>query len=196
VNGSGAVALHYPINLPADYDMAIIRERIRTRGHALDDRKGLMLKAYCLREVGVDESRVNQYAPFYLWDSAAAAADFLWGGAGFGGIVDDFGRPTVLTWLPAAIAPGPAAKVEVSNAVLIRQPIPPGADVIEVARALRERVHSRSRDSRVHFALGAIDPTTWESVEFTTVAGAGYDQGSAPDRVDFTVVHVSQPTVH
>lgn len=106
MNGSGAVALHYPINLPADYDMAIIRERIRTRGHALDDRKGLVLKAYCLREVGVDDSRINQYAPFYLWDSAAAAADFLWGGAGFGGIVDDFGRPTVLPGYRPPSPPG------------------------------------------------------------------------------------------
>ncbi len=25
---------HYPINLPTDYDMGIIRERVRTRGSA------------------------------------------------------------------------------------------------------------------------------------------------------------------
>jgi hypothetical protein len=56
--------MHCPIALPADYDMAVIRERVGTRGSALDDRKGLRRKAYCVRERGIGGSPVNQYAPF------------------------------------------------------------------------------------------------------------------------------------
>jgi hypothetical protein len=59
-------AMQYEITLPADYDMEIIRERVATRGAALDDFAGLGLKAYLIRERGVDGSPVNQYAPFYL----------------------------------------------------------------------------------------------------------------------------------
>lgn len=59
-------AMQYDIALPAGYDMTIIRERVATRGHALDDRAGLGLKAYLIRERGVAGSPVNQYAPFYL----------------------------------------------------------------------------------------------------------------------------------
>ena len=69
---------HYPINLPTDYDMGIIRERVRTRGSALDDREGLVMKAYCVREAGVDGATGNQYAPFYLWADTAAAGQFHW----------------------------------------------------------------------------------------------------------------------
>ncbi len=63
---AGQMLMQYPIGLPADYDMNVIRERVRTRGSALDDRAGLNLKAYCVRERAVDGSSVNAYAPFYL----------------------------------------------------------------------------------------------------------------------------------
>jgi hypothetical protein len=64
-------AMRYAITLPSDYDMNIIRHRVATRGHLLDTFHGLGLKAYFIRERGVDGSPVNQYAPFYLWASIA-----------------------------------------------------------------------------------------------------------------------------
>lgn len=91
-------AMQYEITLPADYDMGIIRDRVATRGHALDDRGGLGLKTYLIRERGVAGSPVNQYAPFYLWHDVGAMKDFLMGGGGFQGIVRDFGRPPVRHW--------------------------------------------------------------------------------------------------
>lgn len=92
------LAMQYSLTLPADYDMGIIRERVRRNGHALDDRAGLALKAYLIRVRGVDGSQVSQYAPFYLWNSPAAMTQFLIGGGGFQNIVRDFGRPPVSQW--------------------------------------------------------------------------------------------------
>jgi hypothetical protein len=88
--------------------MKIIRERVATRGAALDDFPGLGLKAYLIRERGVDGSPVNQYAPFYLWQSPAGMNRFLWGGEGFHGIVRDFGRPAVRHWTGVALEHGPS----------------------------------------------------------------------------------------
>jgi hypothetical protein len=184
--------MQYPIALPADYDMQIIRTRVRTRGGALDDRKGLAYKAYCIREAGVDGSRVNQYAPFYLWADSTAAAEFLWGAQGFDGIVRDFGRPRVQAWVPAALATGGREPSEVTHAVLRTEVIDRDADLVAAADALKARVEARAEHPGVHVALAGIDPTTWQAIEFTTVAGL--DDATAPADVTlFTVLHISQP---
>ena len=188
----GQLLAHYPIALPTDYDMEIIRARVRTRGRALDDRKGLACKAYCIREAGVDASPVNQYAPFYLWSDSTAAADFLWGGQGFDGIVSDFGRPRVLTWVPAAIAAGAIDKSDVTHALMHTAEIDRDADLIAAADALKARVEARGEQPGVHLAFGGIDPTTWQTVEFTTVFGLE-DASTHPDATVFSVLHISQP---
>jgi hypothetical protein len=184
---------HYPIDLPSDYDMGIIRDRVRTRGHALDDRAGLWFKAYCVREVGVAGATANQYAPFYVWHDAGAAAEFLWGGGGFAGIVRDFARPQVDSWLPVAVAAGETPHPAVAVAQLRRVPLPRGDDLTAQAQRLRERVEASARTPGVHLACAGIDPTRWEAVEFTTCAS-----GRAPSPEDevttYAVLHVSQPT--
>ena len=100
-------AMRYEIALPADYDMGIIRSRVATRGSRTDAFGGLGLKAYCIREKGVRGSAVNQYAPFYLWATAAGMNDFLFG-PGFAGLSNDFGRPAVRHWVGLAYVQGVA----------------------------------------------------------------------------------------
>lgn len=90
-------AMQYALTLPADYEMDVIRARVARIGHVLDDWEGLGLKAYLMRERGVNGSPVNQYAPFYLWNTVEGMNTFLWGGA-FQGLSDDFGRPSVRQW--------------------------------------------------------------------------------------------------
>lgn len=187
---AGQLLMQYPIALPADYDMAIIRERVRARGAALDDRAGLNVKAYCIRERGVDGSDVNAYAPFYLWDDAGAAAEFLWGGAGFDGIVRDFGRPTVHTWVPTAADAGPVAAADVTHAVLRSEALEPEVDLVTAARDLNERAAAHAEHRQTHRAVAGIDPRTWHSVEFRTVAGTPDEAG---DTV-LTVLHISEPS--
>jgi uncharacterized protein DUF4865 len=180
----GQLLMQYPIALPADYDMQIIKTRVRTRGSALDDREGLGLKAYCIRE-----GAVNEYAPFYLWTDSGAAAEFLWGaGPGFDGIVRDFGRPVVHTWVPAAIGVGGRDRSEVAHAWRRTETIDPAADLAEVAAALRDRVAERAARAETHVAVAGIDPRTWSTVEFTTLAG-----DPPPGVISYTVPHISQP---
>jgi hypothetical protein len=105
---SGVDACQYEITLPADYAMRVIRDRVARFGHLLDDRAGLALKAYLIRERGVAGSPVHQYAPFHLWNDSGAMAAFPAGG-GFQNIVRDFGRPPVRHWTGIATRTGPSA---------------------------------------------------------------------------------------
>lgn len=182
--------MQYPITLPADYDMGTIRERVRTRGSALDDRGGLTCKVYGIREVGTSESRVNQYAPFYLWHDVTAAADFLWRGQGFDGIVRDFARPTVHTWLPCSRSLGAAPATSVVQAVVQTTSIDPDVDLRDEAQRLTDRVARRGAEPHVHLAAAGIDPAAWRSVEITTINAT---DPSLPGAV-YTVLHISQPS--
>ncbi|WP_343728269.1 DUF4865 family protein [Duganella sp.] len=88
------IAMQYSFVLPADYDMAVIRERIATKGPLLDSLPGLVFKAYLYAD-GTEHA----YAPFYLWRDEEAMHGFL-NGPAFAGVARAFGWPSVKTWTP------------------------------------------------------------------------------------------------
>lgn len=181
-------AMHYEITLPADYDMGIIRDRVATRGHLLDDFPGLGLKAYLMRERGSDDSPVNQYAPFYLWSDPQGMNSFLWG-PGFQGLVDDFGRPAVQHWTGVAYEEGSAAEATPTTAVRRRQRIPGRMPLPAlVDESVRETARLAGQDGAVCAAL-AVDPRHWEFVYFSLWA---HDAPRAHGDV-YRVLHVSAP---
>jgi Domain of unknown function (DUF4865) len=160
-------AMQYEITLPADYDMGIIRHRVATKGSLLDGFAGLGLKAYLVRERGTDGSAVNEYAPFYLWDAVDGMGRFLWGGGGFAGIVDSFGRPTVRHWTGVAHEPGPEWAATPRVATRATEALAPEEEPrAAVDRALAE-LRERARTDGVHSTALAVDPHHWELVHFT-----------------------------
>lgn len=181
-------AMQYEITLPADYDMAIIRHRVATKGAMTDDFEGLGLKAYGIRERGVGGSPVNQYAPFYLWASGEGMNRFLWG-AGFGGLSRDFGRPIVRQWTGLAFERGPASDAAPGFATRRIEPIAPDSDATENIEAALVETRERARATTVHSTALAIDTHAWELVHFTLGAGpAPGDGGTA-----YEVLHLSSP---
>jgi hypothetical protein len=188
-------SMQYELTLPADYDMGIIRSRVAERGSRTDDFAGLRFKAYLVRERGVENSPVNQYAPFYLWDDTAAMGSFLWGGRGFGGIVSDFGRPTVQTWTGVGVLAGTGDRASEGAAPVFAtryiRPLGDGIDPTDAVPGLLEQLAFRASVRGVHTAMMAIDPRTWEVIEFTLWTDA------APLHVPgvrYSVLHLSQPT--
>ncbi|MFC8126527.1 DUF4865 family protein [Streptomyces sp. NPDC057302] len=183
-------AMQYEITLPADYDMAVIRHRVATKGHLLDDYPGLGAKAYLIRERGVDDSPVNQYAPFYLWNTPEGMNSFLWG-PGFQGIVDDFGRPEVQHWTGLAFAEGTASGAPARSAVRRRIPIPAGARLGTFATELADETAQLAGRGGAVYAAAAIDPRTWEALLFS----AWDHESDAPkgEGEVFQILHVSAP---
>ena len=177
-------AMHYEITLPADYDMDVIRTRVATRGSALDAFPGLGLKAYCVRERGVDGSPVNQYAPFYLWRTAEGMNSFLWG-PGFRGLSNDFGRPTVQHWSGLAFERGPAEAPTAATKRTWR--LPAFADPTEAIDEALDELERLKDDPALHSTALAIDPRHWELVHFSLWS-------TAPEaEVRFQVLHLSRP---
>ncbi|MCD9141174.1 DUF4865 family protein [Streptomyces albireticuli] len=187
-------AMQYEITLPADYDMGIIRDRVATRGHLLDDLPGLGLKAYVIRERGVDGSPVNQYAPVYLWRDTDAMSHFLVGGGGFQGIIGDFGRPAVQHWTGLATLAGPARGRTPAAASRRLTPIPPGAEPGDLAALIQEEtrlLRGLAAREGVHTAALAVDPRHWQLMRLTLWERTAPRDEDATER--YEVLHLSAP---
>ncbi|MEU0432880.1 DUF4865 family protein [Streptomyces sp. NPDC006290] len=181
-------AMQYELTFPAAYDMAVIRDRVARVGHRLDAWHGLGIKAYLMRERGVDGSPVNQYAPFYLWHTAEGMNSFLWGGA-FQGLVNDFGRPVVQHWTGPAYEEGGAAGSPAKVAVRRRRAV---AEGVELSEAMEEAVREAGRLAALDGAVcagAAVDPRHWEVVHFSLW---DHDSPKATGEV-FQVLHMSEP---
>jgi hypothetical protein len=170
--------------------MNIIRHRVATRAAALDDFPGLGIKAYSIRERGVDGSPVNQSAPFYLWADADGMGRFLWSGGEFGAIIDSFGRPTVRHWTGVTFQPGPAQAATPRAATRHTEAIPTEADPADaVARAVAELKQRAAAAVGVHSTALAVAPYHWHMVHFTL------REGNAPNGPGkhYQVLHLSKP---
>ncbi|MFJ4201105.1 DUF4865 family protein [Streptomyces sviceus] len=181
-------AMQYELTVPADYDMDVIRARVARIGHLLDDWEGLGLKTYLMRERGVNGSPVNQYAPFYLWNTMEGMNTFLWGGA-FQGLSNDFGRPSVRQWTGLSYEEGGAVGDPARWAVRRRQQVPEGVELAEVmADAVGESERLAGEDGAVCAAV-AVDTARWELVHFSLWT----HQSPKADGEMFEVLHVSAP---
>lgn len=152
------LAMNYQLSLPADYDVDSIRRRIPAIGKRFDAVPGLGLKAFLLREQGVEGSPVNQYAPFYLWTDAAAATSFLLNGGGFAGVVKRYGRPTVQTWLGGTYLRGRAYDLTVTHAVRLLSRVPSDSDPAETAATAQEAFGADSATQPAFGRLGHRPP--------------------------------------
>jgi hypothetical protein len=182
-------AMQYDITLPADYDLDIIRHRVATRGTGTDAFPGLALKAYTVREKGVDGSPVNQYAPFYLWAEPAGMKEFLFG-PGFAGLVADFGRPPVRHWTGVALRPGPDRDgVALSAGRRITRMDP----AVPLSTTMTDAVHQLddlAATAGVHTAAVVVDLASWELLHFTLWAQPVAPEGPGER---YRVLHTSTP---
>lgn len=190
-------ASQYELTLPADHDMRIIRRRVADTAYLLDDRVGLGLKAYLIRERG-EGSPVNQYAPLYLWNDTGAMARFLLGGGGFERVIRSFGRPGVHHWTGVAAVAGPARAATPRAASRLVSPLPAGPDPDDTGLDLVARVERETGDlSRfarrdgVHTAALAVDPYHWRLVRLVLWERAVPSDEEATER--YEVLHLSAP---
>ncbi|GGJ31198.1 DUF4865 family protein [Deinococcus roseus] len=180
--------MHYDIHLPGDHNMETIRERVRTRGHALDQLPGLTFKAYLLRESGKAGSTVNSYSPFYLWHSEHAMREFLLG-PGFAGLSQDFGRPSVEHWMEMQFQKGKVFGKSPVWATLLRIPIAAGKDLSEAIHEAENQLNALQDHPALHCAVSGLDLRTWEQVLFALWTTDPSEQMG----IHFQVLHLSCP---
>jgi hypothetical protein len=167
----GLSVMNYQLTLPRNWDMDALRARIPQIGQRFDGLPGLGIKAFLFRRQGEHGSPVNQYAPFYLWTDPDAAAQFLWGGGGFDGVVDAYGRPAVQTWTATAFVFGPAASGTPNWAVRHVERIRDHVSLESLVSESSAKLVEESQRPGIHSSTFGIDPRTWESVTFTLTTG-------------------------
>lgn len=181
------IAMQYSFVLPADYDMAIVRERIAVKGKLLDDLPGLAFKAYLHAQRG--ESAENLYAPFYLWHSADAMHDFL-NGPGFAGVAQAFGWPSVQTWTPwhASVSDQVRQARYASRSVAA---IAPYSDLAQ-SRLQEEQWAAAALERGALAVVVGFEPVTWSIVRLSLWRDA---PAAAPqaDEQRYRIGHLSAP---
>ncbi len=63
------LAMQYSFTLPADYDMAIIQDRITRFGHLLDNAPQLLIKAYLYAQIVAFDPGFWQLVRLDLWQT-------------------------------------------------------------------------------------------------------------------------------
>ena len=183
------IILNYQLSLPHTFDMKSLRERIPGIGTRFDNLAGIAAKAFLVREKDANGSPLNQYAPFYLFTTDAAAASFLWEGEEFTGVVSAYGRPLVLTWIGGGYVRGPAVAEVPTWAVRTVSRLPVDAAPAATAAAAKDRLVQRASEAGLHSAAFGIDTRTWELVTFTMHT----DKPALGDGELYEVVHLSAP---
>ena len=180
-------AMQYRITLPADYDMRIIRERVRVNGHLMDGFVGLEFKAYLILDRTKGAFR-NAYAPFYVWRDTNGMRSFCWGEPGYSSIVRDFGRHPIQDWTVHGLVHGPATHASARSLSIETVSLP-----VEVApsECIEEFAVGflRSSDDDTVARVVAVDVTSWNLIR-VELSVKEADQVSM-NRTTYEVLHVS-----
>ncbi len=189
------IAMQYNFTLPADYDMDIVRQRIASKGHMLDNFPGLAFKAYlhASKGSGPTSSSHNVYAPFYLWHDNEGMNNFICG-AGFQAVSQAFGWPAVQQWsvwhshIDAQARSATFATRQISQIVAY-------TDLGTLREHETAAAKNISQQAGVLATLVAFDPHAWTLVRFTLWrdATAAQATGMPADVQAYEVGHVSAP---
>lgn len=93
------IATQYKIILPSDYDMSIIKERVRNNGYKTNGFEDLKFKLYLITEKGQNNNLQNSYCPLYLWKDSNGLNKFLFDGF-YDNIITSFGWQNIDIGVP------------------------------------------------------------------------------------------------
>jgi Domain of unknown function (DUF4865) len=153
------IIAHYAHRLPADYDLQIIRDRAKRRGHLFDGVPELYFKGFLLRERGQFGAITSEYSSLYLWRKDEGLRDFLANGR-FKSVTDSFGRPQIETRVVLD-----ALKGEAKDARFVykqEQDIPLDADLTSTFAAEIARNREAAKEAGVVASAVGVDTQNWK----------------------------------
>jgi hypothetical protein len=179
--------VQYAHRLPADYDIQIMRDRAKARGHLFDAIPDLYFKSFLLRERGRFGANQTEYGALYLWRKDGGFRDFLVDGR-TGSITDTFGRPVIESRfaLDALKGEGRDARFLYKQ----EQDIAPDADLTSAFAEEIARNREAAKQAGVVVAVVGADVQSWKftRVLLSEKAPTGHEQGTA-----YQVLYLAQP---
>jgi hypothetical protein len=181
------IIAHYGHRLPADYDIAIIRDRVKQRGSLFDDVPELYFKGFLLRERGRHGAIANDYSSLYLWRTDQGFRDFLAGGR-FKSVTDSFGRPQIQTRIALDARKG--AGREARFLYKDEQDIALDADLTTAFAAEIERNREIAKQPGVVAAAVGVDAQNWK---LTRVLVSEREPSGAVGEEAYQVLYLARP---
>ncbi|MBO1856550.1 DUF4865 family protein [Burkholderia cenocepacia] len=178
---------YYVHRLPADYDLDIIRDRVRERGRLWDDTPDLLFKGFLLREAGRHGATENGYASFYLWRNEQAFARFVTDGR-YRVVTDSFGRAPIDTQIALDARKGSASTGRFARLETIEIPADADLDAV-LAREIARNREAAARQGVVAAAV-SLDPLRWRLTR-ALVTEHEPDDGGADTM--YQVLHLARP---
>lgn len=178
-------AMQYTIQLPADYDEALISQRVEQRSGLFDNLTGLYHKSFLYSP---DD---KLYAPFYIWENDAAGRTFLLNDL-FRGVIDTFSRPRVRTWSVLATGYG-NPELMAHHAVREADLIPADQDLQALVRREQGHIETLKRNPNLYFIAVALDADRWELIRYYLWKDQASEACIGSDCTQhYNVLHVSE----
>jgi Domain of unknown function (DUF4865) len=179
--------VHYAHRLPANYDIGLIRNRAKARGHLFDAIPELTFKAFLLRERGRFGAAASEYSSLYLWRRDEGFRDFLVDGR-TKSVTDSFGRPRIETRVALDARKGSARHARFATKQELD--IPVDQDLTSAFAAEIDHVGDIvARPGAVAATVG-VDAENWK---FTRVLLSENKPGGGEDGVVYQVLYLAQP---
>ncbi|PLS01872.1 DUF4865 family protein [Neobacillus cucumis] len=178
------IATQYKINLPSDYDMNRIKERVRINGHKTDGFEQLKFKLYLITEKGIHHNLQNSYCPLYLWKGNNGLNKFLFEGF-YDNILNSFGWQRVNVGIP--LIDTTTSNIKTNKFVYqMKGEIQPK----ESLNNLKERIQGKIQVIDHTEYLVIYNPDKWEYEVFYFLS----DLNNLPevDGVVYSILHTSQ----
>ncbi|MDO4667550.1 MAG: DUF4865 family protein [Streptococcus sp.] len=170
-------AMQYNIKLPTDYDMNIIRERVKKTGGLMDGFEDLFFKAYLISERS-NKQLYNSYCPLYVWKNTSGMTKFIFDGY-FDNILNSFG------WQNIEI--GVTSSVELSDNFDTSKFVTLEVLDIEPSRSLKEfTIHEALQDGE-NGKVVIYNPDKWKKNIFTFYSNKPDNQLAT-----FEILHISK----
>jgi len=180
------LAMQYSIQLPLNYDVAKIRERVGSRSKLFDDHAGLVHKSFLYN----DHDKL--YAPFYVWKDVIEAQKFLLDDL-FKGVIDTFSRHRVRSWFVIHMNYG---NRKLKPAFALRE-----VDIIAAEEKLpvflqheKEEQDKLLKNPNLYMQLVALDADRWEVLRFSLWKDkVSAEKPHSDSFLEYEVLHVSEP---
>jgi hypothetical protein len=181
------IIAHYAHRLPADYDIGIIRNRAKSRGHLFDAIPELYFKGFLLRERGRFGAIQNEYSSLYLWRKDEGFRDFLVGGR-YKSVTDSFGRAQIETRfvLDAQRGSGREARFAYKETI----DIPHDSDLTTAfAEEIKRNGEIARQEGTIASAIG-VDVQSWK---FTRILVSQREPSGASGEEAYQVLYLAKP---
>lgn len=178
------IGMQYKINLPADYNMNIIRERVKNNGNKTDNFDSLKFKFYLISEKNQNNNIKNSYSPLYLWKDELGMNKFLFDGF-YDNILNSFGWQNINIGIPLIMNFNKDIKKS-KYVIEFSENIKPGESLIKIKETILEKVSSF--DSNLDFLL-LYNPDNWtyNTFLFLENINENYDNRTAI----YDILHIS-----